>query len=1356
MTPAPSESVDDEVHSLRLIIPSSWPPGGASLRLRVVVVAGCVVAALAQRHVLQPWVGDRAPYAPLFTMVLLATWLGGTRAGLATTVLGVAASVWLFVGDAGTVALSAPDYIMAGMAAVQCALVSLLCGIIRRVVAGSRAARRQATLDFENLADHAPGFMWSTDGVGGTGFVNQAWRTFTGVSPNRRDLDRLQLVHPADLARVRAVIASAQAASVPYQVEYRLRRADGAYRWILEHAVPRLSRDGVFEGFTGSGTDITPSHQERDELRFIGDLHRSLATSLDLHKTAETLTRAVVPTLADWCSIHLLDETDGALKAVEIYHTDAEHVLRANEMSRRQLPGRDSIPECFARIVREGEPRLATRMDDAFLAELATDDEHLAYLRTLGLSSYVGVPLRVAGRTIGVLSFASAESCRAFGNETLQLALKIGGIAAFALENARLYRSVREALAAEERARQDRERSEQQFRSAWDADIFGICLLDRSGAVRAGNDSFLRLSAHTRESLAAGHVELRSRVKDRVVSFGSVIWETLSDGRRCEPFETICVRHDGAEVPMLVGGSLHGDGSTAIVFMLDLSARKAAENELKRQRGLLKTITDAVPAMVAYLDPQERFVVHNRQFEKWLGLGPEDIRGRPLVNLLDPATIPAVRPRLQSALRGTGDSHEMTIRTGDRRRDVMVTYQPDLDSAGRVLGVVIHAYDITESRRMAAELASSERRYRTLITTSAAIVWTADAHGTLQEVNGWQEFTGVPVARGSCPLWFQLIHPADRERVKSRWLDHRGVSRAWEENYRMLAADGRYHHVLARAAAVTRADGSIEEWIGTVTDVTKRVEAEQSLRRKEAELQLIVDTMPALVSYIGRDLRYGLANRAYEKWFGLDPESIRGKPVAEILGDEAFARLAPRFARVMEGHEVAFEELLDYRHGGARWVNALYTPHCDENDEVVGCFVLVLDITARKQVEQQMADLAERYRFLADAMPQNVWTADAEGRLDYVNQRWCDYTGAPPADASDDRWSEIVHPDDAPETLRRWRQAIATGERYAAEHRLRDASGRYHWFLSLAIARRDQEGRVVQWVGTATNIDDQRRAYLELAEARSELRRHADHLESEVRLRTSRLREVNEELEAFTYSASHDLRVPLHHIHGFAQAILEDRDVRLSPSGHANMRLILNATERMDTLIMDLLAYSRLSRAEIVIVPTPLEPIVNDVLAQHRGTIQSKHALIQVDRPLPPVPADRVGLQQILFNLVGNALKFVPPGRPPEVRVRVELRGDRYRLWVEDNGIGIDKRHHEGVFKIFQRLHSSRDYAGTGIGLSLVKRAAERMGGQCGVESEPGVGSRFWVEFQAGPAALTEAPGEIVQTETRGLAERVA
>ncbi len=1341
---------------LRTLQLAITPRPHRSLRFRVFVVLGATLAALAQRAALQPLLGEHAPYLPVFLSVIVAAWLIGQRGGILTALLCVPASAWLFADSSPPGGFESRDYLLALFALLQSALLGLLCGLARQAIFARRAAHAEAASEFENMANHAPGFVWSTRGDQHTGFVNQAWRDFTGVGPEQTELDRLALVHPADSPRVRSLVADARAAALPYHVEYRLRRADGAYRWILEHAVPRLLPDGSFDGFTGSGADITASRHERDELRFIGDLQRELAASLDLQKAAETLGHAIVPALAEWCWIHLFENhPDGnpRLQNVHIHHLDPDQVRRARRLdwSSQSPPAR--LPEIYSQVLRSSEPRLLSTLDPASLPSLSANDQHLAFLRRLGLVSFLAVPLRVAGKTVGVLSLASASSGRVFLADTLDLAGKIGGIAAFALENARLYRSVREALAAEERARRERERSERQFRSAWEADIFAICVVDHDGQVRAGNDSFLRLSGHTREEILSGRAVLRSRLDNHQTDFGTLLRDAIGSGRRCDPFETLCVRADGATVPVFIGGSLNPDGETAIVYLLDLSARKAAENELQRQRGLLKTIIDAVPAMVAYLDPREHFVLHNLQYEKWLGLAPDAISGRSLRQVLGDESYSRVHPFATAALAGRHVTHETVIEGAGRRRDLMVAYRPDLDPDGRVVGLVLHAYDVTESRRMAAELSRSERRHRTLLTASAAMVWTADARGVLQEVEGWEQFTGIAVTPGTCPLWFRVIHPADRDLVKQQWLRTTDDHRSWEASYRMLAADGRYHHVHARAAAITRPDGGVEEWIGTVTDITQRVEAEQSLRRKEAELKLVVDTMPALVSYIDRDMRYGLANNAYQRWFGVPPESIRGRFVWDLVGEDAYRSLAPRFERAMRGEEVVFEEVVHYRAGGSRWVNATYTPHLDENGEVLGCFILALDITSRKAAEHEIADMAERYRFLADAMPQNVWSADADGRQDYVNHRWTEYTGLDADAAGGARWLEFVHPDDLPETRRRWARAVATGERFEAEHRLRDRSGDYHWFLSLALARRDQDGRIAQWVGTATNIDAQRRAYLDLAEARAELRRHADRLEDEVRSRTARLREVNEELEAFTYSASHDLRVPLHHIHGFAQAILEDADTPLSPSGHANLRLIVAAAERMDTLILDLLAYSRLSRAEIIVRPTPLEPIINDVLAQHRSTIQAKHAVVRVQVPLPDVPADRVGLQQILANLIGNALKFVPPGRSPEVLVRVEHREDRLRLWVEDNGLGIDKRHHESVFKLFQRLHGSRDYPGTGIGLSLVKRAASRMGARCGLESQPGSGSRFWVDFQPSadlapppaPAALPPPPPRLAE-----------
>jgi PAS domain S-box-containing protein len=756
-----------------------------------------------------------------------------------------------------------------------------------------------------------------------------------------------------------------------------------------------------------------------------------------------------------------------------------------------------------------------------------------------------------------------------------------------------------------------------------------------------------------------------------------------------------------------------------------------SESALETQRALLKTIIDAVPAMVAYIDRDERFVLHNRQYETWLGLRHDDIHGKTVREVLGDARYPEAQPHLQAALAGNNVRYEKTLLAPHKNRDAMVTFRPDIRPDGRVAGVVIHAFDITESRRMAVSVSRSEKRYYTLVNATASIVWIASPEGRVSEANGLVEFTGRAVEGEITAFWTSLIHPDDREKAHGSWERVSRTERSWDCVYRLLAADGRYHHVHSRGAAVVNADGQVEEWIGTVHDIHQRIEAEESLRLKEAELKLVVDTMPALVAYVDKDLRYGLANRAYHQWFGIDPESMRGRHITEVLGQDAYAAIRGKIQRVLAGETVRYESLMPYLHGEPRWVSAIFTPHRGQDGCVPGYFELVLDISERKKAEQQLADLLDRYRFLADAMPQSVWTTDAAGEQDYASRRWIDYTGVPVTDVS--RWPDIIHPEDLEPTRRRWQEAVTTGKPYRMEHRLRDRFGNYHWFLSLALARRDDTGAIVQWVGTATNIDEQRHAYAELTAARAELKRHADDLENVIRLRTARLEEVNAELEAFTYSASHDLRVPLRHIRGFTEAILADAGATLSEENQTNLRLILSSARRMDTLICDLLAYSRLSRDEIVLVPLALDAVVADVLADHRATIESRHAEILVHGPLPPVMADRVGLQQVLANLVSNALKFVAPGVAPRVVIRAEPRGARVRLWVEDNGIGIEPRYHEDIFTLFRRLHGAKTYAGTGIGLSLVRKGITRMGGECGVESAPGAGSRFWLDFQSAP-----------------------
>ena len=237
-------------------------------------------------------------------------------------------------------------------------------------------------------------------------------------------------------------------------------------------------------------------------------------------------------------------------------------------------------------------------------------------------------------------------------------------------------------------------------------------------------------------------------------------------------------------------------------------------------------------------------------------------------------------------------------------------------------------------------------------------------------------------------------------------------------------------------------------------------------------------------------------------------------------------------------------------------------------------------------------------------------------------------------------------------------------------------------------------------------------------------------LERQVEERTAQLTQVNRELDAFAYTISHDLRAPLRAMHGYADALVEDYGPVLPKEGHRFAERILAAAGRMEELIRDILAYSRLAREEVSVRPVSLESTVDRVIADAEHHIRETNAVVEVKHPLPDVMAHPPTLAQAAANLLSNAIKFVPPDRTPRICIRAEEQDGRVQLWVEDNGIGIDPAHQERVFQPFQRLHGVESYPGTGIGLAIVSRSLERMDGHSGVISTPGEGSRFWIELR--------------------------
>jgi PAS domain S-box-containing protein len=250
----------------------------------------------------------------------------------------------------------------------------------------------------------------------------------------------------------------------------------------------------------------------------------------------------------------------------------------------------------------------------------------------------------------------------------------------------------------------------------------------------------------------------------------------------------------------------------------------------------------------------------------------------------------------------------------------------------------------------------------------------------------------------------------------------------------------------------------------------------------------------------------------------------------------------------------------------------------------------------------------------------------------------------------------------------------------------------------------------------------------EIRQAQQALRSHSDELERKVNERTANLRQAVNQLETFSYTVSHDLRSPLRAMQGFAVAALEEYGDKLDDQGREYLTRIKNAAERLDRLIQDLLSYSRLSRSEEPLVDLDLDKMMREIIENYPN-LRSPAAEVRIEGTLPHVWGHESALTQVIANLLGNAAKFVHPGTVAKIDVRAERLGNRLRLWIEDNGIGIDPKDAERIFSMFVRVNEASLYGGTGVGLAIVKKAVESMHGTVGVEPGKEGGSRFWVEL---------------------------
>ena len=438
--------------------------------------------------------------------------------------------------------------------------------------------------------------------------------------------------------------------------------------------------------------------------------------------------------------------------------------------------------------------------------------------------------------------------------------------------------------------------------------------------------------------------------------------------------------------------------------------------------------------------------------------------------------------------------------------------------------------------------------------------------------------------------------------------------------------------------------------------------------------------------------------------FGNIPDLI-GRDFDEVihsLWPKALAdEIAPRFRHTLQTGEsyIVPEETGERLDSNVReyyeWqINRIPLP---EGGHGVVCYFR--DITRQVLARAAIAESGQRLRFMAESMPQKIFTATANGDLDYVNRQWTEFGGLSFEQNENWGWTRLVHPDDLEQNVRLWHHSVDTGEPFRCVHRFRRADGEYRWHLSRALAMRDGDGKISMWIGSNTDIHEEKKT------------------EEELRL-------ANQDLNLFAFAASHDLQEPLRMITSYSQLLVDAyRRGVLDQDAETFVGFIADGTRRMEELLADLLTYTALALQQKESADSvDLNGVLAKVRENLKAAIEDSGTVITAD-PLPRVPGSEVHFVQLLQNLIGNAIKYQGE-HPPAVRIIGWEDKDEWRFEVADNGIGIAPEYHQQIFGVFKRLHGKK-VPGTGVGLAICQRVVERHGGRIWVESEPGKGTTF-------------------------------
>jgi PAS domain S-box-containing protein len=581
-----------------------------------------------------------------------------------------------------------------------------------------------------------------------------------------------------------------------------------------------------------------------------------------------------------------------------------------------------------------------------------------------------------------------------------------------------------------------------------------------------------------------------------------------------------------------------------------------------------------------------------------------------------------------------------------------------------------------------------------------------------------------PGGRLDLELYLSKIHPEDQKRVRDltlKAISGTPYGEVEDNDFRYMMPDGSIRWMAAYNWPIIE-DGILTGITGVTMDITDRKQAEETLRESEERFRsLLENSVDIAYRYNLHAGCYDYMSPVSERVLGFTPHEIN-----EMGDTQMLARIHPddqapylvELKRVNETGKGKLEYRFKEKGGSYRWLADYVTVINSEDGQPLYRGGIIRDVTERKQAEEALTESRERFRNLADAMPQLVWSSGADGVIDYYNHRLSEYDELNQAADVDYPWVAPLHPDDLTISRDAWWHAIQTGATFQVEHRMRIADGSYRWHLSRGVPLRGDNGAVIRWYGTSTDIQDLKEA------------------EQAIATYVKKLEDSNKELQEFAFIASHDLQEPLRKIESFSRMLLSRSDENLDDQQRDYLGRIRNAVDRMRLMIDDLLSLSRISTRGKSFERVDLNQVAAEVLSDLEERIKATRAKVEI-QPLPLIEADPMQIRQLFQNLVGNALKFYRPEDPPHVKVwshyssgstSTAADGSQVlELFVEDNGIGFDDSRIEQIFQPFQRLVGRSQFEGSGIGLAICRKIVERHGGEITASSTPGIGSTFKV-----------------------------